>query len=129
MLCINVYYDRFPLQQTRIFLLELQSIIGSSREITELRALIKIVGPSDATVMILGDSGTGKELVAKALHGCSDRAQGPFIPINCGAIPKDLLESELLAIAKVPLLAPLAIVLAALNLPMAAHSFSTKWAT
>ena len=76
-------------------MLELQSIIGSSREITELRALIKIVGPSDATVMILGDSGTGKELVAKALHGCSDRAQGPFIPINCGAIPKDLLESEL----------------------------------
>ena len=80
----------FPLQQTRILLLELQSIIGSSREITELRALIKIVGPSDATVMIMGDSGTGKELVAKALHGCSDRAQGPFIPINCGAIPKDL---------------------------------------
>ncbi|MDG1165295.1 MAG: sigma-54 dependent transcriptional regulator [Porticoccaceae bacterium] len=76
-------------------MLELQAIIGSSREITELRALIKIVGPSDATVMILGDSGTGKELVAKALHGCSDRAQAPFIPINCGAIPKDLLESEL----------------------------------
>ena len=76
-------------------MLELQSIIGSSREITELRALIKIVGPSDATVMIMGDSGTGKELVAKALHGCSDRAQGPFIPINCGAIPKDCLESEL----------------------------------
>ena len=76
-------------------MLELQSIIGSSREITELRALIEIVGPSDATVMILGDSGTGKELVANALHNCSDRAQAPFIPINCGAIPKELLESEL----------------------------------
>jgi sigma-54 specific flagellar transcriptional regulator A len=45
--------------------------------------------------MILGDSGTGKELVANALHNCSDRAQAPFIPINCGAIPKELLESEL----------------------------------
>ena len=77
------------------FLLELQSIIGSSREITELRALIRIVGPSDATVMILGDSGTGKELVANALHNCSERAQAPFIPINCGAIPRELLESEL----------------------------------
>ena len=76
-------------------MLELQSIIGSSREITELRALIEIVGPSDATVMILGDSGTGKELVANALHQCSERAQAPFIPINCGAIPRDLLESEL----------------------------------
>ena len=77
------------------FLLELESIIGSSREITELRALIRIVGPSDATVMILGDSGTGKELVANALHNCSERAQAPFIPINCGAIPRELLESEL----------------------------------
>ena len=76
-------------------MLELDSIIGSSREITELRALIEIVGPSDATVMILGDSGTGKELVANALHNCSERAQAPFIPINCGAIPRELLESEL----------------------------------
>tara|TARA_B100000768_G_scaffold38124_1_gene36820 strand:+ start:337 stop:1428 length:1092 start_codon:yes stop_codon:yes gene_type:complete len=60
-----------------------------------LRDLIKTVGPSDATTLILGDSGTGKELVAKALHGCSTRNKGPFIPVNCGAIPKDLLESEL----------------------------------
>ena len=76
-------------------LLALQSIIGVSSEITALRDLIKTVGPSDATTLILGDSGTGKELVAKALHGCSTRNKGPFIPINCGAIPKDLLESEL----------------------------------
>ena len=73
----------------------LQSIIGVSSEITALRDLIKTVGPSDATTLILGDSGTGKELVAKALHGCSTRNKGPFIPVNCGAIPKDLLESEL----------------------------------
>jgi len=71
------------------------SIIGNSREASELRALIKTVGPSDATVLITGDSGTGKELVAQALHDCSTRATGAFIPVNCGAIPKDLLESEL----------------------------------
>lgn len=74
---------------------KLTSIIGSSREINELRALIEVVGPSDSTVLILGDSGTGKELVAKALHSCSERTGGPFIPVNCGAIPRELLESEL----------------------------------
>ena len=72
-----------------------RSIIGVSSEIIALRALIKTVGPSDATALILGDSGTGKELVANALHHCSLRTKGPFIPVNCGAIPKDLLESEL----------------------------------
>ncbi len=66
-----------------------------SPEIRALRELIKTLGPSDSTVLILGESGTGKELVAKALHECSSRAKGPFIPVNCGAIPKDLLESEL----------------------------------
>jgi sigma-54 specific flagellar transcriptional regulator A len=76
-------------------LFELTSIIGLSRVIEELRSLIKVVGPSDATVLIMGDSGTGKELVAKALHGCSSRNKGPFIPVNCGAIPRELLESEL----------------------------------
>ena len=71
------------------------TIIGISREISELRSLIKTVGPSDSTVLVSGDSGTGKELVAKALHTVSARADKPFIPVNCGAIPKDLLESEL----------------------------------
>ena len=73
----------------------LNSIIGISSEINYLRELIKAVGPSDSTTLILGDSGTGKELVAKALHESSTRANAPFIPVNCGAIPKDLLESEL----------------------------------
>jgi sigma-54 specific flagellar transcriptional regulator A len=73
----------------------LNSIIGVSSEIDYLRELIKTVGPSDSTTLILGDSGTGKELVAKALHDSSNRANAPFVPVNCGAIPKDLLESEL----------------------------------
>lgn len=74
---------------------EINTIIGMSPEIKALRELIKMLGPSDSTVLILGESGTGKELVAKALHECSGRAAGPFIPVNCGAIPRDLLESEL----------------------------------
>ncbi len=72
-----------------------QKIIGQSIAIEELRTLIEMVGPSESTVLILGDSGTGKELVARALHESSNRASGPFIPVNCGAIPRDLLESEL----------------------------------
>ena len=73
----------------------LKTIVGHSAEINELRGLIKVVGPSDATALILGESGTGKELVARALHDCSDRSAEPFIPVNCGAIPRELLESEL----------------------------------
>ncbi|UVW35162.1 sigma-54 dependent transcriptional regulator [SAR92 clade bacterium H455] len=72
-----------------------QKIIGQSEAIQELRTLIEMVGPTESTVLILGDSGTGKELVARALHESSSRANGPFIPVNCGAIPRDLLESEL----------------------------------
>ena len=76
-------------------MLGLNKIIGLSPSIRALRELIKLLGPSDSTVLIVGESGTGKELVANALHECSGRAAGPFVPVNCGAIPKDLLESEL----------------------------------
>ncbi len=76
-------------------MLGLNKIIGLSPAIVALRELIKLLGPSDSTVLIVGESGTGKELVANALHECSGRAAGPFVPVNCGAIPKDLLESEL----------------------------------
>jgi DNA-binding NtrC family response regulator len=70
-------------------------IIGGSAVIRRLIDLIRTVADSDSTVLILGDSGTGKELVARALHDGSDRAEQPLIPVNCGAIPEDLLESEL----------------------------------
>src|SRR5512137_1355068 len=53
------------------------------------------VGPSRSTVLVYGESGTGKELVAKAFHVCSPRADGPFVTVNCGNIPTELLESEL----------------------------------
>ncbi len=68
---------------------------GTSRSINQIRHLIGQVAESDATVLILGESGTGKEVVAGALHAASLRAGKPFVPINCGAIPGELLESEL----------------------------------
>jgi DNA-binding NtrC family response regulator len=74
---------------------QFDNIIGQSEAITQVLGLIERVAQSDSTVLIMGESGTGKELVAKALHYNSLRAQEPFIPINCGAIPAELLESEL----------------------------------
>ena len=70
-------------------------IIGKSAHTRTLLDLIKVLAGSNSTVLITGESGTGKELVAQALHRHSPRRQSPFVPINCGAIPKDLLESEL----------------------------------
>ena len=68
--------------------------IGSSTQIREVQTKIRSVAPSMATVFITGESGTGKELCAIAIHAASPRAEGPFIALNCGAIPQDLLESE-----------------------------------
>ena len=72
-----------------------QSIEGDSAAINKVRRLIEQVANTDASVLILGESGTGKEIVARMLHRQSDRVEKPFIPVNCGAIPKELLESEL----------------------------------
>ncbi len=71
------------------------NFLGASAGATGIRHLLERVAPSNATVLIHGESGTGKELVARALHELSDRRGGHFVPINCGAIPKELLESEL----------------------------------
>jgi DNA-binding NtrC family response regulator len=70
-------------------------IIGKSEEITAVAHMVQKVAPTKSTVLLLGESGTGKELFARAIHNLSKRQQYPFVPINCAAIPRDLLESEL----------------------------------
>ena len=71
------------------------SIIGSSEQTRRLQQLIDSIAPADVSVLVTGESGCGKELVAQAIHDRSDRRFRPFIAVNCGAIPADLLESQL----------------------------------
>ena len=72
----------------------LASIVGDSPATVQIRSRIEKVATSMAPVLILGESGTGKELVARAVHECSHRASGPFVAVNCGAIPDNLIEAE-----------------------------------
>jgi len=76
------------------------NIVGVSKPMQEVFRVVERVANSNATVLISGESGTGKELIARALHTQSGRSGGPFVPINCGAIPSELLESELFGYEK-----------------------------
>lgn len=75
-------------------------IIGKSKEMLEIYRLIKKIAPSDVTVLLLGESGVGKEMIAKAIYQNSQRKEGPFVKLNCAAIPEHLLESELFGFEK-----------------------------
>ncbi|OFX31581.1 MAG: Fis family transcriptional regulator [Bacteroidetes bacterium GWA2_32_17] len=70
-------------------------IVGDSTEITKVKEMIERIAPTDARILITGENGTGKELVAHQIHEKSNRANGPFIEVNCAAIPSELIESEL----------------------------------
>jgi two-component system NtrC family response regulator len=70
-------------------------LFGRSTAIARLRDMVRRLGPANIPVLVLGPTGTGKELVARALHACSARQAGPFVPVHCGALPAELLESEL----------------------------------
>jgi two-component system response regulator PilR (NtrC family) len=72
----------------------LSRLAGRSQAMQQVRSLVERVGRSMAPVLVQGESGTGKELVARAIHACSTRSEGPFIAVNCGAIPEQLLEAE-----------------------------------
>ena len=72
----------------------LERLVGESTAMQQVRALVQKVARSMAPVLVQGESGTGKELVARAIHDCSPRASAPFVAVNCGAIPENLLESE-----------------------------------
>src|SRR5436853_6870255 len=69
-------------------------IVGTSRAVKQVIERIEKVAPTAARVLITGENGTGKELVARAIHALSPRARGPFVEVNCAAIPPELIESE-----------------------------------
>ncbi|MEY2493484.1 MAG: hypothetical protein QOH24_2435, partial [Verrucomicrobiota bacterium] len=73
----------------------LPRIIGKSAALRRILDMVRVVAPTDATVLINGETGTGKELIAEAIHRHSQRSNGPFVKVNCAAIPAGLLESEL----------------------------------
>jgi transcriptional regulator with GAF, ATPase, and Fis domain len=73
----------------------LPRIVGNSAALRRVLSMVRVVGPTDATVLIKGETGTGKELIAESIHRCSERSKGPFVRVNCAAIPAGLLESEL----------------------------------
>jgi len=72
-----------------------RELIGSSTAMQEVQRLIDRISPTDSTVVILGETGTGKELIARAIHDRSSRVEKPFVAVNCGALPENLIESEL----------------------------------
>ncbi|MCB1052369.1 MAG: sigma 54-interacting transcriptional regulator [Acidobacteria bacterium] len=90
---LKAEYDRLQDQQKARY--RPANIIGTSKVMQEVYAEILTVAPSDATVMLRGESGVGKELVAHAIHYQSNRAKGPFVKVNCAALPETILESEL----------------------------------
>ncbi|WP_413436557.1 sigma-54-dependent transcriptional regulator [Sulfuriferula sp. GW1] len=87
--------ENFVLRRAMADLSEVTELVGESSAMAEMRAMINRLAPLPTTVLISGESGTGKEVVARALHNHSPRASQPFVPVNCGAIAAELMESEL----------------------------------
>src|ERR1700746_3004352 len=88
-------YNRVPQNEQNRLEREFEQIIGNSPALKSALAEVKRVAPTDSTVLVLGETGTGKELIAQAIHNLSARCGRAFVKLNCAAIPFDLLESEL----------------------------------
>ena len=82
-------------QQLRVRRVDTMELVGNSDALAEVRKLISKIAPSEASTLIEGETGTGKEVVARLIHANSPRSQGAFVPVNCAALPKELAESEL----------------------------------
>ncbi len=91
----NAALAKIGLDSDELYGSGLPRIVGNSAAIRRVLGMVRIVAPTDATVLINGETGTGKELIAEAIHKCSDRSSGPFVKVNCAAFPSGLLESEL----------------------------------
>jgi formate hydrogenlyase transcriptional activator len=89
-MAVNVEFD-----SNELYARGLPRIVGNSAALRRVLGMVRTVAPTNATVLINGETGTGKELIAEAIHKCSDRSNGPFVKVNCAAIPAGLLESEL----------------------------------
>src|SRR5882757_4760579 len=86
---------RIGLDSDELYSNGLPRIVGNSAALRRVLDMVRVVAPTGATVLINGETGTGKELIAEAIHKCSDRSNRPFVKVNCAAIPAGLLESEL----------------------------------
>ena len=92
--------DRAPRNEENRLERRFEQIIGDSPALQSVLMDVERVAPTDSTVLILGETGTGKELIARAMHNLGARCRGPFVKLNCAAIPFDLLESELFGYEK-----------------------------
>jgi len=97
---VSLSRQNFALKRDAATRNSLENIVGNSSAIERLKHTIRTVASTQSTVLIYGESGTCKELVARAVHTCSPRAAEPFVSINCGAFPETLLESELFGYVK-----------------------------
>ncbi len=86
---------KIPLDNSELPVSGSSGMIGNSAALQSVLRLLRVVAPTDSTVLIQGETGTGKELIAEAIHKCSDRSSGPFVKVSCAAMPGGLLESEL----------------------------------
>ena len=91
----NVTPTKVALDSDELYSSGLPRIVGNSDALRRVLDMVRVVAPTDATVLIQGETGTGKELIAEAIHKVSERSNGPFVKVNCAAIPAGLLESEL----------------------------------
>src|SRR5258708_10007645 len=88
-------FERFESTEQIAYERRFEQLIGNSRALEAVLEQVERVAPMDSTVLIQGETGTGKELVARAIHNISSRCGRPFVKLNCAAIPLDLLESEI----------------------------------